>query len=167
MAKPIEIRFWKNVKIGAPDECWEWQGGKSGGYGNIRFRGKAAIASRVSYILHNGIIPDNLWVLHKCDNPPCVNPSHLFLGTKSDNAHDRDKKGRTATGKRNGRHTRPESTVRGEDSGRAKLTEKQVKEIRQRYAEGSISMRKLGNEYNISHTQVRYLVDGASWKHLK
>jgi hypothetical protein len=96
----------------------------------------------------------------------CCNPAHLFLGTRTENNADRDQKGRTAKGSNNGRHTHPESTVRGEDSGAAKLTTKQVKEIRARYATGDISARELGAQYGISHTHVLFLHKRRSWWHI-
>src|SRR5687768_2203335 len=94
--KTDEERFWEKVKTG--DGCWPWQGGCRGkGYGQCFFRGKPHAAHRVSWMLANGDIPNGLYVLHKCDNPPCVNPGHLFLGTQSENMIDCARKGRVAT----------------------------------------------------------------------
>jgi hypothetical protein len=98
--QPIEIRFWKKVKIGANGGCLEWTGSrKPDGYGSLTLDRKLRSAHRVSWELSNGPIPEGLCVLHRCDNPPCVNPEHLFLGTHSDNALDKVKKGRGTRGK--------------------------------------------------------------------
>ena len=94
MSSPQE-RFWARVNKGLPKECWEWKSASvRGGYGQISVNGKRAIASRMSWELHNGKIPNGMFVCHHCDNPPCVNPGHLFLGTNFDNALDRTQKGR-------------------------------------------------------------------------
>lgn len=94
---PIEKRFWEKVKKASNDECWLWLGGKTyGGYGVIGSGGRHGLirAHRLSWEIANSKIPEGLWVLHKCDNPPCVNPKHLFLGTQSDNMNDCIAKGR-------------------------------------------------------------------------
>lgn len=95
---PMVDRFWAKVQRGGPDECWLWTGSltKSGGYGQLsRSRALGPIrANRISYELHIGPIPDGLCVLHLCDTPACVNPAHLFLGTRGDNARDMARKGR-------------------------------------------------------------------------
>ena len=87
--------FWKHVKVGEKEECWPWIGGITGaGYGQCYFFGRydAMGAHRVAWILSNGKIPSNLWVLHKCDNRSCCNPNHLYLGTPKQNQKDRDER---------------------------------------------------------------------------
>lgn len=98
---PLKDRFWS--KVVKTDTCWIWIGAGSTskkGYGQIRLpgaKGRQTSAHRVSWILHRGEIPIGLDVLHKCDNPPCVNPDHLFLGTNQDNVNDKVSKGRQYT----------------------------------------------------------------------
>lgn len=84
--------FWKRVD--KTDYCWNWVGSKRRGYGRFMFRDKIIGTHRISYIIHKGEIPKGMLICHKCDNPSCVNPDHLFLGTHKDNAHDCVIKGR-------------------------------------------------------------------------
>ena len=92
---PIRERFWAKVVCGGPSECWEWTATlDGGGYGRIKSGGKLDGAHRVSWELHHGKIPVDRWVLHRCDNRKCVNPAHLFLGTRGDNVSDMVQKGR-------------------------------------------------------------------------
>src|ERR1035437_2429534 len=132
-------RFWEKVDKNGPipthrpelGKCWVWTAGTCRGYGKFRMGGhigKLYIATRVSYFAATGIQPDLLHTLHHCDNPPCVNPDHLFLGTDLDNSHDCVSKGRNYLGYKI--KPRPlERTARGVNSGAAKLTEENVLEI--------------------------------------
>jgi hypothetical protein len=106
-------------------------------------------AHRVAWELTHGPIPDGMLVCHRCDNPPCVNPPHLFLGTDALNAADKGAKGRART-----------TPQRGEDSPAAKVTTEAVLQIRARYAAGGISQRELGEEYGIGQTHVGRIVRG-------
>src|SRR5258706_315091 len=91
--KEAEKRFWPRIK--KTDSCWLWMGTRNPkGYGQISINDKRQVTSRVMWVLTNGQIPNNLSVLHKCDNPPCCNPSHLFLGNHRDNTMDSIRKGR-------------------------------------------------------------------------
>ena len=101
--KSVEERFWSKVKVGGKKDCWEWQASTTfKGYGriNIWFENywKWQYAHRISWLINHGKIPKDKHVLHHCDNPSCVNPKHLWLGTHQDNIKDRDKKGRTRNG---------------------------------------------------------------------
>lgn len=126
-------------------KCWEWTAAKhKQGYG-IFGRSNERLAHRISWILINGKIPNNLFVLHSCDNPSCVNPDHLFLGTDLDNAQDRDNKARCVWPK-------------GEKHSCSKLTDKQVLEIREIYASGHTYMRILSAKYKISISQISRII---------
>lgn len=151
-----ETRFWN--KVIKTEGCWNWIGCKIGkmGYGQFRFVKNGKIqnrAHRVSWIIHNGEIPDGLLVLHKCDNPLCVRPDHLFLGTDLDNATDRMKKGR---------FTPPI----GERNGRAKLNQSDVLEIRRLYY-GGMYQSMIAERFGVSQCIVSNILTGKSWKHIK
>lgn len=95
-SRPLEERFWKKVKKSNISDCWIWSGFKNPhGYGGIEIKGGMALAHRVAWELTYGKVPEELYVLHHCDNPTCVNPSHLFLGTQADNIRDMCLKGRS------------------------------------------------------------------------
>ena len=139
-------RFWDKVSIG--DECWEWQAGTfRDGYGSFRVGGKLKKAHRVAYLLSHGNLPDGLCVCHQCDNPACVRPSHLFLGTLADNNHDRAQKGRGINGERN---------------HKAKLTESDVQRIRLLLAEGR-TQPSIATEFGINRHHVGHIGSGKSW----
>lgn len=92
--------FWAQVQIGDPDDCWEWQGSRdTDGYGRDRRGGVTRRSSRVAFFLATGIDPGDLLVCHSCDNPPCCNPAHLWLGTHQDNSRDMVEKGRSTSGR--------------------------------------------------------------------
>jgi hypothetical protein len=94
----VTDRFWKKVQ--KTDSCWVWIGGLSHSYGWMGINSRHVLAHRISWELHNGPIPDGLYVCHHCDNPPCVRPDHLFLGTHDDNMNDKISKGRQGHGKK-------------------------------------------------------------------
>jgi hypothetical protein len=146
-------RLWRHVRRGAPDDCWEWQAGRNrGGYGRMEIGHprRSFGAHRAAYLLCVGDIPDGLDVLHSCDNPPCCNPAHLFLGTDCDNASDCIAKGRKAVG------------AATNCSG---LTDEDVLAIRRRYAAWETSV-ALAAEFRVHPNAVLAIVHGRTWKHL-
>lgn len=154
-------RFWEKVDKGSPDDCWLWQGDDNGsGYGKFYLDGKPAYAHRFSYEQAHGAISNGMFVCHKCDNPRCVNPSHLFLGTHDDNMRD------MAAKERHFSKTRPELYRVGEDHQGAKLSEAQVREIRRRYAAGDTTHRQLAKEFGVEKSTVGRIVLGIIWRHV-
>lgn len=130
MTMDMVARFWSHVDVSG--ECWVWLGCRNHrGYGLFGVNGKCRSAHRVAYEIAHGIIPDGLFVLHRCDNPACVRPDHLWLGTHADNMNDRNVKGRTAKGERHAARIHPERMPRGEKHYLAKLTDTQVRFIRE------------------------------------
>src|SRR6185295_12854167 len=115
--KNIET-FWSRVKKGQPDDCWPMHGANFEGYPTMSIRRRSKRANRVSWEIHKGPIPSGLWVLHKCDNPPCVNPNHLWLGTPQDNIADMVAKNRQARGSTHGSVTKPGRLPKGEENNR-------------------------------------------------
>lgn len=167
------VRFWSNIK--KSKGCWVWTGYvMKAGYGLLQCRAvsdQPLLAHRVSWELAHGPILGGLHVLHSCDNPPCVRASHLFLGTQADNNADRDRKGRVASGDKNGARTRPElnpfirnhgSGLRGERHPMARLSEKDVKGIRRGFLDGKTKA-ELASEYGISQTHAGRIVKNRSW----
>lgn len=156
MARPLAERFWEKVGQSGPTECWPWLAGKGGGayvYGHIRHSGKTINAHRVAWTLTYGTIPQGLCVLHRCDNPLCCNPAHLFLGTRTDNNADKMRKGR-------GRW------LAGEKHGHSSLTDATVLEIRRLYAGGDVLQRELSAMYGVSQQQVSLIVNRRAWTHI-
>lgn len=147
------------VSIGAENECWPWIRGKTkSGYGEFMVDGRMRYAHREAYALANGPIPTGMFVCHKCDNPPCCNPAHLFLGTSRDNSVDMSRKGRAMA-------QRSPHKIRGERNGSAKLTEDQVRSIRDACAEGA-SMASVARRYSVSSATVEHIMHGTKWRHV-
>lgn len=145
--------FWRHVDM--LGDCWEWTGARShGGYGKVGYGGRSFGAHRCSWELSWGPIPDGLWVLHKCDNPPCVNPAHLFLGDAAANTQDMLAKGR------GGGKGAP-----GESNRRAALTEQQVLEIRLSFASGEGTV-ELSKRFPVTSRYINRIIRGDSWPHV-
>lgn len=151
-------RYWdrivRRVRFGGYADCWEWVGSRTGqGYGKLQVRGDGTwTAHRLMYIIMWGPVPSDILVCHKCDNPPCVNPHHLFLGTHQDNTDDM---------KRKGRHRSDPRT--GELNYRAKLTEAQVRLMRSTHG---VTQGRLAEMFGVSRTQVSRILNGTRWGHL-
>lgn len=213
--KTLKERLFE--KIVKSDGCWEWIGAKHRfGYGMIRLGGTQPkiTASRASWLVHNGEIPNGMHVCHKCDNPQCTNPDHLFLGTAGDNANDKEQKGRglrrfnneisnaiatlhcvgvslhalarafnadrksIKTALRHGqilpnpprpyREPKPPSPppiLRGEKNHKAKLTEKDVFEIRKLRVEG-LSTQEIASHFAVGKSMVSHICTRRCWTHI-
>lgn len=172
----VSARLWSRVT--RQDGCWEWQGHRQrSGYGGLTVGNKHRLAHRVAWEVTYGPIPDGLCVLHRCDNPPCCNPAHLWLGTKAQNNADRAVKGRSAIGDRSGARLHPETRARGdrhparytpgwgqgERNGRARLTQADADAIRRAYVPGVVRQLDLAHQYGVSLGAVAHIIHGRHW----
>ncbi len=164
VSQALSVRFWGSVDKEGPvpphcqelGQCWLWRGPTENGRGRLwvgpRATGGMRLANRVVWMLTHGDWP-TLCVCHKCDNPLCVRPDHLFEGTIADNNRDRDVKGR-------------QRAPRGSACGASRLTEEQTDSIREHYAGGRTSQRKLASRFGISQSQVGRIVRRENWSHM-
>lgn len=144
-------KFWKYCIPGAPDECWEWQGNiGTNGYGRFRCAGTTYATHRLSYEIHNGPVPDGLNILHKCDNPACCNPHHLFAGTDLDNMRDKAQKLRAP---------------RGSENKKSKLDEVKVHRIRELASSGTAPL-EIAKEFGVSRRNIYEILNGRTWRHV-
>lgn len=155
--RPITQRFWAKVnrvthKLG----CWIWLGWRDkDGYGNLSLpgrRGGSIRAHRFSWMIHYGPIPEGLCVCHKCDNPWCVNPKHLFLGTHYDNWHDMKDK----------RRWKPGGQLSGEKHTQAKLCDTDIREIR----DSNLSGPELARKFSVQKQTIYSIRNRQTWKHI-
>lgn len=134
--------FWSYVT--KTEGCWIWTGIKSRGYGKFRVGDRKWRAHRLSWVIRNGDIPEGMQVLHRCDNPACVNPDHLFIGTPAGNTADKLKKERQWS----------------------KLTSEQVKNIRHAHLFGGVPQHQLCKEYGMTQANISCIVNRKTWKHI-
>jgi hypothetical protein len=155
--KPVATRFWSHVDK-TPD-CWLWTAARTPlGYGvAVAENRRITKAHRLAWELTNGPIPDDMYVCHACDNPSCVRPAHLFLGSQGANMRDARAKGRTASGRRNGSVTRPESFP-------WKIGREEAQAIRARYTGRRGEIMELARQYGIAHTSMSAIARGRSYR---
>ena len=146
---PATVRFVEMVGVQDANGCWEWQGTRSRGYGKFSLGGKLCRAHRFSWELaHGRPVPDGMNVLHHCDNPPCVRPSHLFIGTHSDNMLDSFAKGR--------------KDMRGANGHNARLRREDVLEIRRLHSAGATQV-VLSRMFRTARSNIGYIVRRETW----
>lgn len=144
--------FWDKVATSNyGNTCWFWQASTTkDGYGTFRVGMKIIKAHRISYFLHYGTFDDKLYVLHSCDNPACVNPKHLFIGTQFDNMQDMSKKGRCDN--------------KGEKNGRAILNKEDVSKIRELHKSKKYKNKELANMFGVALVTIEKIVANKLWK---
>jgi hypothetical protein len=165
MRKDPKEYLYANLDFQAPSGCWNWTGNKNDrGYGTFRNRimgdymgfKKATAASRASWVIHNGLIAANDWVLHKCDNPACCNPAHLYIGTPQQNVDDMVSRERNS---------------RGEDRPAAILKEADIREIRRLRGKRSdkhrVKVKELAEMFSVSPHTIKHVIYGEAWTHVE
>lgn len=156
-------RFAKHLdRSGGASACWVWLGATDPkGYGRFhvsRGRGSSALAHRVAFEMAHGYLP--VVVCHRCDNPPCCNPAHLFGGTRADNNRDMSSKGRHWL------QVNPSRAVRGAEHGHAKLTDAAVRAIRAEYSTNGTPQRKIAQDFGVSQRTISKVVNVIGWRHV-
>ena len=147
MDQSVAARFWAKVDCRGPDECWEWQGAGAV-YGVFWYQRRNHSAHRMSLLIATGEEPE--MVCHTCDNKRCVNPAHLYAGDHTSNTADAVARNRLVTGTAN---------------NQSKLTPQDVREIRRRLEQGESKV-SIGKRYSVSHSAVRQIAKGISWRHV-
>lgn len=179
MKPTVEERFWSKVNKAGPipehrpelGPCWVWTAycDKKGYGGFCVGQSKMKRAHRVSWKMHFGELPvDKPHVLHHCDNPSCVNPSHLWAGTNADNNADMmaKKRGVFLRGDQHGARLHPESHAHGSEHHSAKLTEADIPEVRRRRREGE-PLSSIARSFGVHECTINDAVKGRTWKHVK
>lgn len=142
--------FWD--KCHKSEGCWEWAGSRNrDGYGWFCFNGKTQGTHRLAWQLTHGSIPKGMSVLHKCDNPPCVNPDHLFIGTQGDNIRDAFSKNKMPI---------------GSERSASKLAERQVRLIKDDLKDAAVNYSELGRRFGVSTSVIYDIRDGVTWRHI-
>jgi hypothetical protein len=153
--QPTPEKFWANVSVRSDDECWPWIGTTFyEGYGRTVYDGRVQGTHRIAWKLTNGPIPNGALVCHKCDNPPCCNPKHLFLGDDNANAQDKTIKGRNGVPK-------------GTAHGMAQLTDEIVRAIRRLHATKKYTQRRIALMFNTTQANVALIVAHKTWRHVE
>jgi hypothetical protein len=157
--RPQDIaRFWSKVDVRRRVECWEWRGLRLRGYGQFKMGRRMHRAHRIAWTLFKGEIAQaDLVVCHHCDNPPCCNPNHLFLGSVAENWRDSYNKGR---------RVHAEDMRRGGNSNWARLNEEQVIAIRELHAKGNITQTELAKRFNVCRPNIHHIVTRKTWPHI-
>lgn len=147
VAMPLPFRVWSRITIGSADECWLWSGAQNGsGYGQLRIDGECLLSTRIVWgLTHGEMPPDDLAILHSCNNPPCCNPSHLRVGTLAQNAHDMHEAGNGNT---------------------QKLSADDVTAIRRMLVEG-LKTKTIADRFGVTNATVRMIARGKSWSWLQ
>lgn len=149
-------KFWRKILFGNIDQCWQWMAGRSkGGYGQFNILGKTKAVHRFVFIQLFDEPKAGLCVLHKCDNRSCVNPNHLFTGTKKDNYDDMVSKGRS---------NHPGAP--GSKNGNAKLSEEHISVIKNRLGKGE-TLKSIGESFGVNLSVIWGIKVGRGWKHVK
>ena len=168
----LKQRLLRNTKVDG--ECLLWTGARTtNGYGQIKFRGRLLHVNRASVMVHIGPIPEGMFACHHCDNPPCINPAHLYIGTASDNMQDKVRRGRCNM-PRGDKHyariaamSRPPKVLPGKARGSrcwsAKITEADVSIIRE--CSRFLFQREIGEIFGLTQATVSKVILGATWKH--
>lgn len=155
--RTIDQRMTEKIDRRGANDCWPWIGSvNQGGYGRIKVTGRVEAAHRVAFRLAHGAIADGLLVCHRCDNPRCCNPAHLFLGTDRDNAQDRARKGRGNQGR--------QSVNAGVLNRAAKLDDDAVRTIRRMRADTGATHRAIATAFGVSPRTVGEILSGAHWR---
>jgi len=149
----LPARFWDKVEV-QDSGCWEWQAALWQGYGAYHLNGKTPHASRVAAIDAYGEQPSSVHALHHCDNPPCVNPKHLYFGSHQQNMADMARRGKA---------NRPQGSAHPD----AKLTEESVAFIRDLYSLGNVDYKWISDAYGLSESATGRAITGKTWSHVK